>query len=178
MAGLGCGQIGAGGIDAVLHTDLEITLASAQQEPTLANLFQLYFHELSDFLDEEVDEDGLFDAWDESTFTTDGSRAYLLRVGGNLAGFLIVEMAQTPLGVLTEFADIFLLRRYRRRGLALEVVRRVMLGAAHPWLVAVFREDQSALAFWRSAFTRLPFTEVQEFGDPEQPEFFFFAVHG
>jgi predicted acetyltransferase len=159
-----------------MRSDLKIELASADQAPILANLFQLYFHELSDFLDEDVDEDGLFDAWDEGVFTTNGSRAYLLRVGENLAGFLVVETAQTPLGDMTEFADIFLLRRYRRQGFALEVVKRVMLQASHPWLVAIFRADVKALAFWHSAFERLPFAKVQSFNDPEQTEFLFFQV--
>jgi predicted acetyltransferase len=156
---------------------LRIKPATPKDEPTLANLFQLYFHELSDFLEEEVDENGLFDAWDDTTFTTPGNRAYLLYVGQNLVGFLIIETAQTPTGPMTEFADVFILRRYRRRGLALQVARRFLVEEPHhPWLVAVFRADVQALAFWRSAFNRLALNRVREFNDVRKPEFCFFAV--
>jgi len=157
--------------------DLRIDRATPADEPVLANLFQLYFHDFSDWSGEDVDEQGLFDAWDAEAFADPDNAAYLLRVGERLAGFLIVEQVETPRGPMTEFADLFILRKYRRAGLALEVVRRVMLGAGHPWLVAVFREDVKALAFWKSAFERLPFGAVRRVEDPERPQFFFYAVN-
>jgi predicted acetyltransferase len=157
---------------------LRIEAAGPQDEATLDNLFQLYFHELSDFLDEEVGDDGRFDAWDMRTFTTPGHGAYLLWMGAHLAGLLVIEVAQTPQGPMTEFADLFILRRYRRRGLAMQVLRSVMLPAQHPWLVAVFRKDTLALQFWRAAFKTLhSVLKVREFNDPNQPDLHCFAVH-
>jgi predicted acetyltransferase len=97
-------------------------------------------------------------------------------MASSMPGMLVIETAQTLMGPMKEFADLFILRRYRRAGLALEVVRRIMLPAPHPWLVAVFRADTQALKFWRSAFERLPFKGVREFEDAEQPEFYFFEV--
>jgi predicted acetyltransferase len=146
-------------------SSLHLQQASPKDERTLANLFQLYFHDFSDWSGEEVDAHGKFDAWDETTFTTQGNMAYLLRVGEQLAGFLVIETAQTLMGPMKEFADLFILRRYRRAGLA-----------PHPWLVAVFRADTQALKFWRSAFDQLPFKGIREFEDAEQPEFYFFEV--
>ena len=154
---------------------LRLVPATVADEAALSNLFQLYFHDFSDWSGEEVDDDGLFDAWDEDTFS-EGNAAYLLRVGDHLAGFLVVETADTPTGPMTEFADLFILRKYRRLGLAMEVVRRVMVGSGRPWLVAVFRADAQALAFWRKAFGRLPFASVREFDDDLKPQFHFFAV--
>jgi predicted acetyltransferase len=156
---------------------LRIEAAGPQDAATLDNLFQLYFHELSDFLEEEVDEDGRFDAWDTRTFTTPGHGAYLLWMGEFIAGFLVIEVAQTPDGPMTEFADLFILRRYRRRGLAMQVLRSIMLPAQHPWLVAVFRQDTLALQFWRAAFKTLQADcKVREFDSLDQPDLHCFVV--
>jgi predicted acetyltransferase len=155
---------------------LTIVTATRDDEPVLRQLFQLYFHDFSDWSGEDVDDQGFFDAWDDSTFDDEGSAAYLLRVDGRLAGFLVTETVDTPMGLRVEFADLFILRKYRRRGLALEVARRVMPGSGHPWLVAVFREDEAALRFWQRAFERLPFASVQPFADPAKPQYRFFAV--
>jgi predicted acetyltransferase len=157
---------------------LRIDRASAADEPVFMRLFQLYFHDFSDWSGEDVDDQGRFDAWDPGTFAADsGSTAHLLRMDGRLAGFLVVETVDTPGGPMTEFADLFVLRKYRGGGVAMEVVRRMMVGSGHPWLVAVFRRDAQALAFWQKAFARLPLA-VREFPDPGKPQYRFFAIGG
>ena len=72
---------------------------------------------------------------------------------------------------MQEFSDFFILKKYRRRGVALEVVRRVLLGSAQTWLVATFRADAHANAFWRQAFARLPFARVEAWDDASLPQF-------
>ena len=70
-----------------------------------------------------------------------------------------------------EFSDFFILKQYRRRGVALEVVRRVLLDSAQTWLVATFRDDAVACAFWRHAFACLPFARVEAYDDAALPQF-------
>lgn len=70
-----------------------------------------------------------------------------------------------------EFSDFFILKQYRRRGVALEVVRRVLLDSAQTWLVAMFRADAAACAFWQQAFARLPFARVEAYDDAALPQF-------
>ncbi|WP_426056440.1 hypothetical protein [Janthinobacterium sp. PSPC2-1] len=58
-----------------------------------------------------------------------------------------------------------------RCGVALEVVRRVLLDSEQTWLVAMFRTDAAACAFWRQAFARLPFARVEAYDDAALPQF-------
>ena len=73
--------------------------------------------------------------------------------------------------VVQEFSDFFILKQYRRRGVALEVVRRLLLDSEQTWLVAMFRADAAACAFWRQAFARLPFARVEAYDDAALPQF-------
>lgn len=97
--------------------------------------------------------------------------AHWIEVDGALAGFYMTEPAIAGELAVQEFSDFFILRKYRRRGVALEVVRRVLLGSAQTWLVATFRADAAACAFWRQAFARLPFAQVMPWEDPALPQF-------
>lgn len=122
------------------------------------------FTSLSDFLERLGDPDS-FD-W-----------AYLIRYEGQLAGLLLVGHQNFRGRSIMEFADLYILPKYRGRGIASEVLRRTVLASDEPWLICVFREDQGALAFWRSAFERLPFSSVRESLPPEVPELHEFIVN-
>lgn len=60
---------------------------------------------------------------------------------------------------------------FQRRGVALAVLRRVLLDSTQTWLVATCRDDAAACAFWRHAFARLPFASVEAYYDPALPQF-------
>ena len=87
-----------------------------------------------------------------------------------------------------ELSDFFILKKYRRRGLALEVLRRVLLGSeasdtggtgagsVTTWLVAMFRDDAAACAFWQQAFARLPLGEVVPWADPALQQFHLYLL--
>ena len=99
------------------------------------------------------------------------SDVLISRSVGALAGFFLTEPGMAGTLPVREFSDFFILQKYRRRGLALEVVRRVLLGSEQTWMVATFRADAAACAFWRQAFARLPFARVEAYDDPDLPQF-------
>lgn len=140
----------------------------------LAQLFQLYCYDNSAWSGEDVLADGRYDVCDGGLAEyvhAPGHTAHWIEVDGALAGFYLTEPAMAGTLAVQEFSDFFILRKYRRRGLALEVVRRVLLGSAQAWLVATFRDDAAACAFWRQAFARLPFASVEAYDDPALPQF-------
>ena len=153
----------------------------AAQAGLLANLWQYYQFDSSEREQLDVDSAGRFETPDEVFSkvlrSEDGSSAYLVQCDGAIAGFLILLSAEIEGKPITEFADLFVLPRYRRRGVATAVVEQVILRSAQPWLVAVFREDLKAQAFWRGAFERLPFSSRREVVPPELPEFHEFVVY-
>ena len=144
------------------------------EEGTLARLFQLYCYDNSGWSGEDVLADGRYDACDAGLAEyvhAPGHGAAWIEVDGALAGFYLTEAGMAGATPVQEFSDFFILKKYRRRGLALEVVRRVLLGSDMTWLVAMFRADAAANAFWQQAFARLPFAEVAPWEDPGLPQF-------
>lgn len=123
---------------------------------------------------------GRFDACEETIadYVRDSAKAaHWIKVDGALAGFAVTERVELPEGEIEEFADFFVLKKYRRRGVALEVVRRLVVESPEPWLISVFRDDVEAGRFWQSAFARLPFRSVRPWVDETMPQFDFFIVN-
>lgn len=162
---------------------MSVTLSRMQAPHArlLANLWQYYQLGYSVREQSDVDGEGRFETPDEffslALCAESGSSAHLIQCDGSAAGFLIVDSAQIEGKPISEFADLFILPRYRGRGVASAVVEQVILRSTHPWLIAVFRDDMHALAFWRTAFRRLPFSSCREIVPPELPQFHEFVVN-
>ncbi|MYM33562.1 GNAT family N-acetyltransferase [Duganella sp. FT94W] len=154
---------------------------SHDQTGTLFRLFQLYYYENSDWMAEEIGDDGLFDACAVSIadyVTSPSKRAYWIRKDGALAGFVVTEPVSLPDGrEVDELADLFIMKRYRRQGVALAAVRELASRFERPWLVAVFRNDTRAAAFWHKAFQELDLASVRPYTDPELEQFRLYAMN-
>ena len=157
-----------------IHKTVALRAIAPGEEEALARLFQLYCYDNAGWSGEALLADGRYDVCDvglASYVHAAGHTAHWIEVDGELAGFYITEPAIAGQLPVQEFSDFFILKKYRRRGVALEVVRRVLLGSAQTWLVATFRADAAACAFWRQAFARLPFAQVTPWEDPALPQF-------
>ncbi|MEG0882379.1 MAG: hypothetical protein RSH52_14060 [Janthinobacterium sp.] len=154
--------------------NMTLRAIAAGEEGALARLFQLYCYDNAAWSGEDVLADGRYDVCDAGLaeyVRAPGHTAHWIEVDGALAGFYITEPGMAGELAVREFSDFFILKKYRRRGVALEVVRRVLLDSAQTWLVATFRADAHACAFWRQAFARLPFARVEPWDDPALPQF-------
>ena len=147
----------------------------------LDRLWQFYELESSFWSDENIDETGRFTSLNgflDRLATPDPfDWAYLIRHEGHLAGLLLVGRQNLRNRSIMEFGDLYVLPKFRGRGIASEVVRRVVLDSGHPWLICVFRTDTRALGFWQRAFERLPFSSVHEEVPSENPNLHEFIVN-
>ncbi len=87
--------------------------------PIVANLFELYAHDFSEFHSVEPGPDGRFGYPDLPLYWSEPGRyPFLIRVGGKLAGFVLVRrISQTSESdAVWDMAEFFVLRAYRRRG--------------------------------------------------------------
>jgi predicted acetyltransferase len=160
-----------------------ITLSRVTRDdaPLLDQIWQFYELESSFWSGEDVDETARFTSLadflarlgDPDAFDW----AYLIRHEGRLAGLLLVGHQNLRGRSLMEFADLYVLPRYRGRGVATEVIRQIVLDSHQPWLICVFREDRQALGFWRRSFERLPFSSVREVLPSEDPDLHEFIVN-
>ncbi len=163
----------------LMHT--RISMMQPGQADLLANLWQYYQFESSVRERLDVDTAGRFETpvevFAKALLLQDEGSAYLVECDDAIAGFLILQPAEIEGKPITEFADLFVLPRYRDRGVATEIIKQVILSSKQPWLIAVFRDDFKAQSFWRKAFERLPFSSCREIDPPELPEFHEFVVN-
>lgn len=158
-----------------------LTSVSPPDAQLLDNLWQFYELESSFWSQEDVDAEGRFNSL--SGFLDDLGEAnaiqsgYFIRHDGQLSGLLIVGRQQLQDREVKELSDLYVLPKFRGRGIASEIVRHVVLESDEPWLICVFRNDLNALRFWERAFERLAFSSVRELLPAEYPELREFIVN-
>lgn len=148
--------------------NLEMQTASVSEKPVLRNLLQLCLHDYSEFNGEDVDEHGIFNYnYLDSYWTEPGRHAFLARVDGKLAGFVLVRQLD-PEQAAYHIAEYFILRKYRRRGLGRQVAFWVFDHFPGQWMVSQETGNLSAQAFWRrivADYTAGAFTDGFRYGD-------------
>lgn len=148
--------------------DLTIRRATRMEQPVLANLLELYLHDLSEFWDYDIDADGRFgyrlDAyWQQPTHVP-----FVFVYQGQYAGFALVNDDVCRAGNERWMAQFFVLRRWRRHGLASHAARAIFDALPGKWEVGQIAANLPAQAFWRKLindYTNGNYTELE--GDQE-----------
>ena len=126
---------------------VEVIEATKALEPVLGRLLQLYIHDFSEFIDADVDADGLFAYSRFDLYWTEAGRhPFLFRVGGRWAGFALVRA-----GAPHDMAEFFVMRKYRRGGVGQAAAREVFARFPGPWQVRQEPTNPAATRFWHTA---------------------------
>jgi predicted acetyltransferase len=144
--------------------EVEVTAASAAERGAVANLMQLYIHDFSEFwrgrgdAEGELGPDGRFGEYPLDPFWSQpGYDPLLIRVGGHLAGFALVDpVAHSGDPVDRNVAEFFVARKHRRGGVGQAAARAIFARWPGVWEAAVARRNVGALAFWRAAVGGCP----------------------
>ena len=150
--------------------DIAIRPASLSDKPILRNLLELCQHDYSEFDGADADEHGLFGYnYLDNYWTEPGRHPFLVRVSGKLAGFVLVRLLDSADEQPTySIAEIFILIKYRRRGVGREVAHRIFDMFRGKWSVAQEEGNRPARAFWRKViveYTNGDFEEVHRQDD-------------
>jgi predicted acetyltransferase len=155
---------------------VEVSLAAAGDKAVLERLFQLYCHDFSEFWDGaavELGEDGRFPAYGAlaSYWRDKGPVPLLIRNGGRLAGFALVNGASRVGRPLDHnMAEFFIARAHRRGGVGTAAARAIFRRYPGAWEAAIVRANTEALAFWRKTVRGCPgVSEIRE-RDFKRPE--------
>jgi predicted acetyltransferase len=154
----------------------EITLdpATPSDAPLLANLLELYIHDLSAaFPAIELGPDGRFGYPKLPLYWSEPERrfAFLVRSHGRVVGFVLATRgspASDDPDVL-DIAELFILRRHRRSGVGRAAVLLLWNRFPGQWTVRVSEGNPAAIPFWASViadFTHGAATESTRPGDP------------
>ncbi|MCO7224314.1 GNAT family N-acetyltransferase [Pleionea sp. CnH1-48] len=147
----------------------------------LSQLWQFYEAHNSYYSDEDIDNNGRYDIDDD--YLKDVSNGneecegYFILFDEKIAGFVTIETTELEEQELKELSDIFILPKYRGKGLAHAAVQDLMFGVeANIWHVAVYKEDRMAHDFWQHMFKKLSVKEVRLVTSEEGEEFFEYIV--
>jgi predicted acetyltransferase len=122
-----------------------------EADPILRNLYQLYIHDMSEWLGLEPGADGRFD-FDTGVLWRADSAVFLARAAGSLAGFGVVASAKPWLGRedARDVKDLFVLRRHRQQGVGRALAQHLWRQFPAEWLVRILATNRPALPFWRA----------------------------
>ncbi len=150
---------------------IELVPASAEQLPLISNLYQFYAYESSDWEQEDVEIDGRFYVHQphlQRYWQDEGWSAQLILVDGFIAGFLLLEACDQQGEATMEFADLFVLRKYRRLGIGRAVFQQVV-SDGRTWLTCCYAQDELASAFCKQVLSELPQNVKELDPAPDEP---------
>src|SRR5215208_4552222 len=149
--------MGGGAVGTKFAMDVEVIAASPEQEPVLANLFELYSHDFSEFVELTLGPDGRFGYehlhlyWEEQ-----GRHPFIITADGRLAGFAFVHRGSeisNDAGVW-DMAEFFVVRGLRRQGVGTSAAHEVWRKFPGRWEVRVLELNRKAKEFWRRAINQ------------------------
>ncbi|MEM5548165.1 GNAT family N-acetyltransferase [Pseudoalteromonas fuliginea] len=160
--------------------DTTIRKAESTDIPAIKMLWQFYQHHQSIFDLEDVGLDGCYDI-DEGYLECvvrgeEDCIIYLVLVSNQIAGFATVEPTEIAGKEIPELADIFILPKYRKQGIAKFVIQNLMPVETNQWHVAVHLNDSLALKFWNSLFAKLNVVRVDKVDPPETEGYHEFVI--
>ena len=159
---------------------IELISTDVEQLPLIRNLYQFYAYESSDWEQEDIEVDGRFYIhephlqryWQEPDWS-----AQLILVDGFIAGFLLIERSELPGIEALEFADLFILKKYRRQGIGRALVQQVIVAGGGSWLVSFYEQDTLARQFWQCLLAELPLRSCEHLRDTQQPELHSYLIN-
>jgi predicted acetyltransferase len=135
--------------------DLTVQRIDASSNALIANLFNLYMHDMAEWFRFDVEDDGRY-AYDMSKHWDRDDLIYVARCGGKLAGFVVVSSAKPFLseGDGLDVEEFFVIRRYRHTGAGEALAKTIWQMHPGQWLVRVYEGNLPAIPFWRKIIAR------------------------
>jgi predicted acetyltransferase len=147
-------------------TAIDISIASPSEKPIIEQMMQLYRYDMSEFDGSDLDHNGRF-SYDylDSYWTDDRRSPLIIRVSGQLAGFVLVNQHSYTGDGRYSIAEFFIMRKYRRKGIGRAVANRVFNQFGPRWETRQIKENTAAQSFWRKVIEEFTCRRFKEFPD-------------
>jgi len=110
-------------------------------------------------------------------FLDQAKQVYLVKVGGQLAGFVFLKKCVVSSSVEWRVCEFFIAGKYQSIGIGQQVAKEVFSLYPGKWSLTVMPENLGALKFWRKTIKEVlgvEYTEVhktvEELATPENPD--------
>lgn len=137
--------------DLQIERQIELHLIEFVEKPLLRRLMELYQYDFSEFTGEDLSPTGEFGyRYLDHYWVEEGRHPFFIKVGGKLAGFVLVRVLNQREGQpVYSMAEFFVMRKYRRQGVGQAVARRMFNRFPGWWQVEQAAANLPAQAFWR-----------------------------
>lgn len=157
---------------------VELITANDDNKTIFETLMQLYQYDCSEYNGEDCNSHGRYlythldHYWTGDGHDIEGRRAFLITVDGKLAGFVLKLGFELLPGTATDHAvaELFVMRKWRRQGIARQVMLEIFRRFPGRWQVSQERCNLKAQAFWRSLITEVVGGDYSEV-DSQPPVF-------
>jgi predicted acetyltransferase len=144
--------------------------ASEEHKIVIQNLMQYYIYDFSEYINYDVEDDGLFalyanlmDYWAGNN----GKFPYVIKIDEKYIGFVLVKLINSIDRSYFSIAEFFILKKYRRQGIGKAVAVKVFSLHRGRWEVFQKIANKPAQIFWNkviSNYTKGQFNERLEDG--------------
>ena len=153
---------------------MSVILKEVQESEShiLRNLYSLYLHDLSKFTTNiNIGKDGFFEYDDLNTFwKVNGITPFFIEVNDCIIGFLLL-LERPFLKKENDFGinDIFILNKYKGKGLGKQAVGNLFLKKPGKYFVVELVQNIPAVSFWKKIYNDLDivYQERKEIIDDE-----------
>lgn len=167
----------------MLDGKVTIEQATPADAVLLANLLELYIHDLSEVFPIDHGPDGRFGYPKLPLYWSEPERRFpfLIQVGGKTVGFALATRGSpaTDDPEVLDVAEFFVSRRHRRSGCGRRAAALLFDRLPGRWIVRVSEGNRGGMSFWQSvisAYTRDQFTRSLREGSPHAWRDFSFVV--
>jgi len=134
-------------------TQISLQLATRTEESTLANLLELYMHDMSEVFPLRISDEGRFGyAWLPTYWAEPDVRfAYLIRSeNAGLLGFILTTIGSPACDDpnALDVAEFFVLRRFRRSKVGTTAIHMLWDQKPGLWTVRVAEGNPGGISFW------------------------------
>jgi predicted acetyltransferase len=130
--------------------DVQLEHSTVEDKEYIKKLYQLYAHDLSEFVDAQLDSEGLFDDSFVDNYYDGGQlKSLKIKQQDRIIGFIFCSTGQTVDYVIQEF---FVLRNYRRQGLARQALKQFFALYDGKIGFVVLKKNKPAQLFWGNIF--------------------------
>ncbi|WP_223280083.1 GNAT family N-acetyltransferase [Nostoc sp. PA-18-2419] len=143
---------------------IKVLSASIDDKPLIQQMMELYQYDFSEFENQDLNEHGYFGYPYLDYYWIEGDRyPFIVRVGGKLAGFVLVNQFTYIPDSQYSMAEFFILRKYRQQGIGKLVAYQVFDRFCGKWEIYQINTNTVAQKFWRSViaeYTTGKFREI------------------
>src|SRR3954471_17134264 len=129
--------------------NFELIYAIQEYKEVIKNLMQFYMYDFSEYVDCDVEEDGLFKAYPnlEDYWKEDNKFPYLIKKDKKHIGFVLVKTIESEKDHFS-IAEFFIMKKYRGAGIGRAVATQIFNIHRGQWEVHQRENNKPAQEFW------------------------------